>query len=30
MKALPSWDKANEVFNGFKESLKDKKFVTVA
>jgi glutathione S-transferase len=30
MKKLPSWDKANEVFNGFKASLKDKAFVKIA
>jgi len=29
MKALPSWDKANEVFNGFKQSMKGKPFVTI-
>jgi glutathione S-transferase len=29
MKKLPSWPKVNEVFDGFKASLKDKEFVRV-
>ena len=30
MKALPGWDKVNEVFYGLVESLKAQKFVTLS
>ena len=30
MKKLPNWDKVNEAFNGLVQSVKDRKFVTLA
>ena len=30
MKKLPNWDKINEAFNGLVQSVKDRKFVTLA